>query len=136
MIVADGGHGSTIYADDRTDRRRWRCPNNHREWEPTANGEGIHCVACARMHDVDPEFDTILDTDAGEIVNWRDVTLVWDSGTGQRVRLRGEIQSFGSELAINVPERLLGALGMDGGGVKLERKRRSDSQTVFEISSQ
>ena len=134
MLFADGGRASTIYADDRTDRERWRCPNNHKEWEPTANGCGIHCVACARLHDVDPRYESVLDTQNGERLSWDDIVLVYDSGAGKRVTLRGRIESLGGELALKIPEAFGEALGIESGGhVQLQRERMGDPQKIVQL---
>ena len=134
MLFADGGRTSTIYADDRTDRERWRCPNNHKEWEPTANGAGIHCVACARLHDVGPRYESILDTQSDDRLDWNDIVLVYDSGTGERVSLRGRVKSLGGELAVGVPEAFAKAIGLESGGtVRLERDQLGDPQEVAKI---
>lgn len=125
-----GSTTRTIIADDRTDRERWRCPNNHTEWEPRAGGRGIHCIACARHVDTDPEYRAVLDTHHDERVPWGEVALVFETDGGSMI-FRGQIQGAPGGLAVEVPEVMREALGSDiGDSVRFERDRGGDPDTI------
>lgn len=61
-----------IDLDDEVDRWRWRCPNNHANWDPT-NG-GLWCQSCQRAG-IDPHWHQLLDAKRRELVPWADVVL-------------------------------------------------------------
>jgi len=68
----------TIDLDDALDRRRYRCPRGHANWEPT-NGS-FYCESCARRGDVDPAYTRLIDHKTREEIPRSAITLVSDAG--------------------------------------------------------
>lgn len=69
-------------ADDPTGtghKARWRCPQGHSSWERTNGGIWCHACAKATTHnpDVDPQYDRVLDLEAGATVAYEIAKAEW-----------------------------------------------------------
>lgn len=66
-----------IDLDDDSDRWRYTCPNQHRNWART--NSHLWCQSCRRQHeageDMDPEHYEVLDQKTGELIPWENVRV-------------------------------------------------------------
>lgn len=69
----------TIDLDDTIDRRRYRCPRGHCDWEPT--NHHYYCASCARSWEFDGEFERLHDQKTGELLERDEVTLETEAGS-------------------------------------------------------
>ena len=64
--------------DDRVDRRRYRCPNGHADWDRT--NSHIWCRSCSRHaeqgEEIDAEHFAVVDKVTGERIAWDRITVV------------------------------------------------------------
>lgn len=71
-LLADGSSKDdaesavTIALGDPIDRMRYRCPNNHTRWVPSASC--AYCKTCAELHDIDPRYNGLRDAKTGETI--------------------------------------------------------------------
>ena len=62
-----------IDTNDKIDRMRYRCPNNHTRWVPTNNH--VYCNSCSQISGAGPEYYELLDAKTGESIPWERVVL-------------------------------------------------------------
>lgn len=65
--------------DNALQRRAFRCPRGHADWEPTNNH--FYCASCGRRWDVDPAFTLLVDDRDGRQYRRDEVTLVYADGS-------------------------------------------------------
>jgi rubredoxin len=80
---------TVIDLDDPIDRRAWRCPAGHTQWEPT--NEHFYCRTCGATAqqgaDVDPSFEHLRDERTGDLVPREAIRL--ETGVGRWRDLHG-----------------------------------------------
>ncbi|WP_216824800.1 hypothetical protein [Salinigranum rubrum] len=64
--------------DDETQRRAFRCPRGHANWEPV--NHHWWCESCARRWSVDAEFSLLVDHRDRQQYRREEVSLVYGDG--------------------------------------------------------